>query len=226
MANLRPVGSESEPLRAQADLVLAWLTSPDAHATARGLVARYRLSCEGSDLIGLAWVRVSTSFSARTSPSADLHDSNDAARYGYRVLSNLAIDQVRLERRGETREIVPMNVVAPSPEESVITTSFFEELIRRVSVVPIRPGNCGGCSPDMLRSIIIRVVQSIASESLERGDEERGVPGRDSLDRAVDAAIGRVAGESVRVRKRHSRCKGCVRDILGVVIQEMEGLDG
>ena len=232
LANLRYVGGSLDPVRQQVELILDWLTSDEGLQATRGIIQRYRLQVESDDLVHQAWIRISTSFTARQEPLESVQDSSDAARYGYRVLSNLALDQLRVERRRVDRENhVAEASIAPSfgLEEQVLGMVFFEEMVRRVVVYPSNPGNCGGCSPAVIRSIAIRVVQSIALESIsfQFNDEER-VRSRDWFDHLVESAIGRINGErnSARMRKRHSRCKACVRELLSNVMGQMEGRHG
>jgi hypothetical protein len=228
LANLRPVGEHPDPVASQAALILTWLASEDAERAARSIVSRHRLPLESQDLVHLAWIRITTSFSARGEPLPSVHGASDAARYGYRVLSNLALDHLRSERR--RAEILEQRVESTSvsvtlPEEHVLGLAYFEEVLRRVSTRRVESGNCGGCSPDKIRSIAILVVQSIALEVGATGQtEDEPARGRDWMDRIVDSAIGRVSGEgeSARARKRASRCKACVRGFLVEVLEQME----
>lgn len=232
LAILRPVGEHPDPVRSQATLILDWLASEDGERAARGVTVRYRVQLETQDLLHLAWIRITTSFSARNEPVQSIHGVEDAARYGHRVLSNLALDQLRAERRRVERDDrLPTHGIEPvvGPEDHVVGTVFFEEVIRRASVLPVESGNCGGCSPDMIRSIAIRVVQSIALEATSTVfDDAPPVRGREWLDHIVESAIGRVGGEgsSARVRKRLSRCKSCVREFLVEVLEQMEDRHG
>ncbi|NDA79262.1 MAG: hypothetical protein EBY07_16145, partial [Actinobacteria bacterium] len=93
LAILRSVGEHPDPVRSQATLILDWLASEDGERAARGVIVRYRVQLEPQDLLHLAWIRITTSFSARNEPVQSIHGVDDAARYGYRVLSNLALDQ-------------------------------------------------------------------------------------------------------------------------------------
>ncbi|NDE80351.1 MAG: hypothetical protein EB037_05445 [Actinobacteria bacterium] len=236
LAILRSVGEHPDPVRSQATLILDWLASEDGERAARGVIVRYRVQLEPQDLLHLAWIRITTSFSARNEPVQSIHGVDDAARYGYRVLSNLALDQLRAERRRVERDDrLPTRgigtVVGPvvGPEDHVVGTVFFEEVIRRASVLPVESGNCGGCSPDMIRSIAIRVVQSIALEATSSvSGDSPPARGREWLDHIVESAIGRIGGEggSARVRKRLSRCKSCVREFLVEVLEQMEDRHG
>lgn len=228
LANLRPMGEHPDPVASQAGLILNWLISEDAERAARSIVARHRLPLESQDLVHLAWIRITTSFSARGEPLPSVHGALDAARYGYRVLSNLALDHLRSERRRAEildRGFESMSGSVTSPEEHVLGLAYFEEVLRRSSTRRIESGNCGGCSPDKIRSIALLVVQSIALEVGATGPTgDAPQRGRDWMDRIVDSAIGRVSGEgdSARARKRASRCKACVRGFLVEVLEQME----
>ena len=158
-----------------------------------------------------------------------MQNSADAAKYGQRALSNLALDQVRIDRRRIKRDDRLLSAAETSvvgPEDRVLGVMFFEEVVRRVSVSRIEPGNCGGCSPEVIRSIAIRVIQLIALEStVHSSDDDKHLRSRDWFDHVVDAAVGRIDGEvkSERIRQRHSRCKACVRELLADVMGKMEG---
>lgn len=213
------MADDAARLRRQTDLVLDWVTSDDARRSAQSLATRHGLDIDAADLVQQAWVRVTTSLGVRTEPLPAVDSSEDAARYGYRILANLAIDAVRSANR---RAVSPVDLESrevAGPEDSVLATVFLEELLRRLAAAPIRPGNCGGCSPDMIRSIASRAVQTIA---LERERAEIG--DRGNFDSIIDEAVGRVSGgsdDSTR-RKRKSRCIGCVREVVARVMAEME----
>jgi len=210
-------------VRRQSELILDWVRSDDCRRLASSLVNRFGLACEPEDLVQQAWIRVTTSFAARTIPLPSLDDSTAAARYGYRIVSNIALDLARSHRRrGEiatTRE-----EIVEGPENDAVSAVYFEELIRRITATPVSPGNCGGCSPTMVKAIAVRAVQALAIEA------RRGAPesGGDWFDRIVDEAIGRIAGDtsSARSRKRKSRCKTCVRDLVERAVAQMEGRHG
>jgi len=213
------MADDAARLRGQTDLVLAWVTGDDARRSAQILVARHGLDLDAGDLLQQAWVRVTTSLGVRTVPLPAVDSPQDAARYGYRILANLAIDAVRAAHR---RAISPIDIdarEAAGPEDSVLSTVFFEELLRRLVAASVSPGNCGGCAPDVVRSIAVRAVQSIALER-ERAD----VADRGDFDSIVDEAVARVSGgaDASTRRKRKSRCVGCVRELVARVMTDME----
>ena len=194
-------------------------------------MARYGLSCDPDDLVQSAWIRVTTSFAARMEPLPFFDDDSAAARYGYRTLSNLALDQARSARRRSVPVSVSESAVddvvdhaVEGPENDAVSAVYFEEMIRRLAVASVPAGNCGGCSPVVVRAVAVRAVQVLAVEA-RRGAVSRG---DDWFDLIVDEAVGRVAGSSgsARIRKRKSRCKGCVRELIETVIAQMEGRDG
>lgn len=213
------MADDAARLRRQTDLVLAWVTGDDARRSAQSLVARHGLELDASDLVQQAWVRVTTSLGVRSEPLPAVDSPEDAARYGYRILSNLAIDAVRSANRRAVSPIEFDAREAAGPEDSVLSMVFFEELLRRLAAASISPGNCGGCSPDVVRSIAVRAVQSIALERVRVDAVDRG-----DFDSIIDEAVGRVSGgadDSTR-RKRKSRCVGCVREVVARVMTEME----
>ena len=216
----------AESLRRQAALIHEWLRSPEALQAANTLVKRLQLPCDGDDLVQQAWLRVSTSFAARTEPLADMGDLRDAARYGYRMLSNIGLDRLRSAARDEALvRHETLRVDAPDePDRRTMALSFFEELLRRITVTDLKAGNCGGCSPDVIRSISISVVQSFALETLAAPL----VDGRARFELLVDQAIQSfdAPSDSARVRKRRSRCKECVRELMARVLGEMEDHHG
>jgi hypothetical protein len=229
LANVGEVGESLDSVRQQAGLILEWLTSDDGKRAVKGVIQRYRLQVEPGDLEHQAWLRITTSFSARSEPLSWVQNSADAAKYGQRALSNLALDQVRIDRRRVKRDDRLLSAAETSvvgPEDRVLGVMFFEEVVRRVSASRIESGNCGGCSPEVIRSIAIRVIQLIALEStVHSADDDKHLRSRDWFDHVVDSAVGRIDGEvsSERIRKRHSRCKACVRELLADVMGKMEG---
>ena len=218
---------EVERIQWQAALVLSWLESPEALRMANAVVGRLRLDCDGSDLVQQAWLRVTTSFATRTTALDDLHGAVEAARYGSRVVSNIGLDRLRSMARTEvvTLDRVQTHVADDrlDPERGAMAISFFEELLRRIPVAAPRGSNCGGCSVDTIRSIAITVVQTFALET-KAGSVGGPDDGRERLERLVDRAIESFgdAGEPVRLRKRRSRCKHCVHDLLARVLDDME----
>lgn len=213
--------------RIQATLVRTWLESAEALRVADSVVARLRLDCEGRDLVHQAWVRVTTSFATRSEPLPDLNESADAARYGNRVISNIGLDRLRALGRSPVTALDHVEV-APvderhGPEGDSLVLLFFEELLRRVSVSRSRESNCGGCSADVVRSIAITVVQTFALE-VTASALPADVDGRERFERLVNEAIesGGEVGESARMRKRRSRCRACVRDLIAGALEEME----
>ena len=218
---------EVERIQRQAALVRSWLESPEALRTANAVAGRLRLDCDGSDLVQQAWLRVTTSFAARTTALVDLHGPVEAARYGSRVVSNIGLDRLRSMARVE---VVALGRVEThfaddrlDPEHGAMAMLFFEELLRRIPVAEPRGNNCGGCSVDTIRSIAITVVQTFALETMA-GGPDGPVDGRERLERVVDRAIESFGepGEPARLRKRRSRCKHCVRDLLVRVLDDME----
>lgn len=215
------MADDAARLRHQADLVLAWVSGDDARRAAMSLVARHGLDLDGDDLVQQAWVRVTTSLGVRIEPLPSVDGPDDAARYGYRILANLAIDAARaVNRRSSLAAAIEPGRDPAGPEDEIVSSVFYEEFLRRFGATPIRAGNCGGCSPETIRSIALRAVQSIA---LER-DRTVAPSGRLSFDAIIDEALGRVtsSGGSANWRKRKSRCIGCVREVVARVMSEME----
>ena len=210
-------------VRQQADLVVRWVNSAQARRFAASLVGRYRLDCDADDLVQQAWVRVSTSFAARQAPLESLNDDVSAARYGHRLLSNLAIDYARSQAR-RTQIGYEVDRIVDGPETDAVAVVYFEAMLVRLADTAVRDGNCGGCSAAVVRSIAIRAVQVIAGAARHATT----MPGDDWFDRIIDEALDRVSGvgASERSRKRKSRCKSCVRDLIERVMGEMEGRRG
>ena len=216
---------EAERIQRQAALVREWLESPEAQRVSNAVAGRLRLDCDGSDLVQQAWLRVTASFAARTTALDDLNGPVEAARYGSRVVSNIGLDRLRSMGRVE---VVALDRVEPmatdgrdNPERDALAMSFFEELLRRIPVAEPRDRNCGGCSLDTIRSIAITVVQTFALETKSKGF---GPDGLERFEQLVDPAVDSFGepGEATRIRKRRSRCKSCVRDLLARIVDDME----
>ena len=114
----------------QSEAMLAWVRSEAGRDAAARLVRKYGLTDEPLDLVSIASEKITASISRRTERIPSVDTSEDATRYAYRTMSNLAIDLGR-RRRNESSAIFSIAAIAPTTigtEQTVVSQIFIEEL--------------------------------------------------------------------------------------------------
>lgn len=208
----------------QGSLLEVWLRSDDARTTASRLVAKYRLSTDAADLLNEAWVRLVSSARRGNSSFADIRESSDAAKYGFRTLDNLCRDQVR--RRQTRGEIVSFDdvpslfPVMESGFDAIEQREFLERLLFAVSSVVMERPLCAGCAKGVAEAAALQAVH------LMLGGEDTSDTNRPWLDQLLYRALETVdpdhATRSADARRqRKLRCGKCAKDILADGLEAM-----
>ncbi|MEY2974954.1 MAG: hypothetical protein RIR49_1374 [Actinomycetota bacterium] len=218
---------EDEDLERQRRLLLDWLGSDDASATAARLLRRRDLDWPADDLINDAWIRIVGSLERRSQPLPDLDVPAKAARYAARVLDNLARDRLRerLGRREVSLEQAMLGVAsAPSTsghEDGVTDRVLLEQLLHAVAQRAGDGVRCAGCPGEVVAAAALEVIHMVLL-----GDEG-GRRGRSWMDRVLRSAIERVDPthpESPAARdQRVSRCGRCASDLLAAGMSDLMG---
>jgi hypothetical protein len=207
----------------QRDDALRWLSSSDAALTASRLVRKYGLTEEPGDLLSEARVRISDSMSRRVSPLVG--DSVDLAsiRYAARSLSNVAVDFARRRVRDKKQEIELLHTL-PSQigsDRQVEAAVFIEELNSSVNQLVRSGATCPGCQREIVFAAATEVMQLVL---IEGNTNDRTGGDDDWFDDAIQSVIDRLSpgsATSAARRKRRSRCKHCVMDLLSNALRRI-----
>ena len=97
----------------QREAMLAWVRSEAGRDAAARLVRKYGLTEEPLDMVSIASEKITASLSRRTERIPSVDTNEDATRYAYRTMSNLAIDLGR-RRRNESSAIFSIAAIAPT----------------------------------------------------------------------------------------------------------------
>lgn len=210
-------------LETQLALISAWITSDDGRATARRLVARYRLRIDGDDLLNDTWAKVASSFGRRTEAYDDLNDLQGAARFSYRAMDNLCRDMARsAKRRGEVVEYDDLSLAYASAGgfSEIDQKIFLEQLLYSVGSVVKSPKDCPGCPAAIAAAVALETVHLMMRGDV--GDES----GRQWLDRLMYEALEAVDSNqrdrsSDAQRQRKLRCGRCATEIITLGLDKM-----
>ena len=113
--------------------MLAWAVSEVGLAAAQRLARRYGLNNEADDLVSMTLEKITRSFARRAEPLPDVANDDQAIRYAYRAMANLAVVVVVAAATGARRQrrflMVPAHTyktpfttrVAPTPAHFVPT---------------------------------------------------------------------------------------------------------
>lgn len=222
-----------DPIRErQRRLLLDWLSGDDATTTADRLVRRRSLDIPADDLINEAWLRIVTSLERRTSPLPDLDSPAQAARYGARVLDNLARDRLRtlITRRevsleqamlGSTSAASPSTDRAGGHEDAVTDRVLLEQLLHAVAQRAVDGVRCVGCPGEVVAAAALEVIHLVllGDDGAERG--------RTWIDRMLRRAVERVdplqPSSPAAQDQRVSRCGRCAADLLAAGMSDLMG---
>jgi len=209
-------------LREQRGLVLAWLETAEARATAETLTRRHSDgSFTADDLLNDCWIRIDSTFVRRDVPYPHLKDSASIARLCTRVLDNLARDRMRAVRRRREVALIEDTSILEPPTLGVDERVMLHRLVEMLGRV--RPGeiDCSGCAEEVVVATALEIVHLVLN-----GDDGAGV-GRTWMDRLLHAALDRVVdddGLSYDARmQRKSRCGRCVVELLSSCALRMMG---
>jgi hypothetical protein len=206
----------------QAELLEAWLLSPDAHTTARRLLARRRLDRQPAELLDEAWIRIRRSLTDRTDPLPDLTDEAHAARYAARVLDNLSRDWVRAAARRS--EVALFEDAAPAviDDHSAFEARLvLERLLHAVAARGSSGVSCSGCPDAVVVATALEVVHLVLA------GHDGGDRGRSWIDQLLHVAVDRVDGGVQRTEaarnQRKSRCGRCASQLLTASAGDLVG---
>lgn len=215
-----PIDPESPAdLEAQRRLISEWLQSSEALRVAGNLVARHRIHSTAGDLVHDAWLKLEASVDRRSAPYPDLANSEQAARFGTRMLDNLARDSARRIRRQGEVELVGQFAVDDESLAQVEHRHLLEMLIASVGRRASRLEPCPGCPSEVVVAVALELVHLALSGS-------EGAPqGRTWLDRMLFLALERVEGETSRTtaarNQRKSRCGRCATELLELGMSDL-----
>lgn len=217
----------------QRRLLLDWLGGDDAAATAARLARRRAPDIPADDLINEAWLRIVTSLERRTSPLPDLDSPTQAARYGARVLDNLARDRLRalITRREVSLEQAMLGSTSTASvsterssaghEDAVTDRVLLEQLLHAVAQRAVDGVRCVGCPGEVVTAAALEVIHLVL---LGEGGAERG---RTWIDRMLRRAVERVdplrPSSPAAQDQRVSRCGRCAADLLAAGMSDLMG---
>ena len=220
-----PTSPDDRRRRAQGELIHRWLASDDAHLTASRLLRRRGLNDDPHDLLHDAWVRISRSFDADRPLLETMDDSRDAARYGARVLDNLARDRVRSRSRRKEVTLNPADLdiraAAVGNDHESHERVLVEQLLNQVALLVGDMPRCRGCSNDVVAATALTLLHMVLN------DEPGAERGRRWIDQMLNAALERAdpqipTSQSAR-EQRKSRCGRCVIALITAAMTALEG---
>ncbi len=214
------MSSHLDQLNDQRDLLLEWFKSADARKFCEATARRHRLNLEADELISEAWLKLTRSFKARTEPLPAMSTTEEATRYGARIIDNLCRDIARKNlRRKETSLEVMMtgtgNEPAPTlnPTEDADTRMLLEQVLIVLGRNIEKGFTCPGCPNHVAAATALEIIHMV----LVGGDGAS--QGRNWLDQLLYAALEKVdpqpaqRSDSARTQRK-SRCGRCVTELL------------
>jgi len=201
-------------LTQQRDAMLAWAVSEVGLAAAQRLARRYGLNNEADDLVSMTLEKITRSFARRAEPLPDVANDDQAIRYAYRAMANLAIDLARRNRQ-ESKALVSVARIAPTQpgtDQTATSLVFIEELLSALHRVTSSGFTCKGCNN--------RVTYAAATEVLYLALLEGGdaAIGQSWLDDVIYSVVDRyeigMSRSAAAQRQRRSRCRRCVMELL------------
>ncbi len=220
-----PTSPDDRRRRAQGELIHGWLASDDARMTASRLLRRRGLTDDPDDLLHDAWLRINRSFDSDRPLLETMDDSRDAARYGARVLDNLARDRVRRQSRRNEVTLNPADLdiraTAAGSDDASNERVLVEQLLNQVALLVGDMPHCRGCSNDVVAAAALALLHMVLN------DEPGAERGRRWIDQMLNAALERVdpkmpSSQSAR-EQRKSRCGRCVIALITAAMTELEG---
>ena len=220
-----PTSPDGRRLGAQRELIHRWLASDDARLTASRLLRRRSLTDDPDDLLHDAWLRINRSFDSDRPALEAMDDPRDAARYGARVLDNLARDRVRRQSRRKEVTLNPadldIHVTATSSDDEPNERVLVEQLLMQVALLVDDMPRCGGCSNEVVAATALTLLHMVLN------DEQGSDRGRRWIDQMLNAALERVdpqipSSQSAR-EQRKSRCGRCVIALITAAMAALEG---
>lgn len=208
----------------QRALLESWVQSPEALQLASAVIRRRGLEQSPAELISEAWLRIMRSFENRTEPLPSMSSSQEAARYGARIIDNLCRDHARRSmRRRETSLDLMLesrgDSAAPSiaPIEDADARLMLEQVLIALGRTIESGFRCPGCPNHIAASTALEVIHMVLAG--EDGDTR----GRTWLDQLMYVALEKVdpqpAEKSPSAQsQRKSRCGRCVTELLNTAL--------
>lgn len=208
----------------QRALLESWVQSPEALQLAGAVIRRRGLEQSPAELISEAWLRIMRSFENRTEPLPSMSSSQEAARYGARIIDNLCRDHARRSmRRRETSLDLMLesrgDSAAPSiaPIEDADARLMLEQVLIALGRTIESGFRCPGCPNHIAASTALEVIHMVLAG--EDGDTR----GRTWLDQLMYVALEKVdpqpAEKSPSAQsQRKSRCGRCVTELLNTAL--------
>lgn len=209
----------------QRALLESWVQSPEALQLASAVIRRRGLEQSPAELISEAWLRIMRSFQNRTEPLPSMSSSQEAARYGARIIDNLCRDHARRSmRRRETSLDLMLesrgDSAAPSiaPIEDADARLMLEQVLIALGRTIESGFRCPGCPNHIAASTALEVIHMVLAG--EDGDTR----GRTWLDQLMYVALEKVdpqpAEKSPTAQsQRKSRCGRCVTELLNTALK-------
>lgn len=208
----------------QRALLESWVQSSEALQLAGAVIRRRGLEQSPAELISEAWLRIMRSFENRTEPLPSMSSSQEAARYGARIIDNLCRDHARRSmRRRETSLDLMLesrgDSAAPSiaPIEDADARLMLEQVLIALGRTIESGFRCPGCPNHIAASTALEVIHMVLAG--EDGDTR----GRTWLDQLMYVALEKVdpqpAEKSPSAQsQRKSRCGRCVTELLNTAL--------
>lgn len=207
----------------QLNAMLGWLRSEQGPLSARRLVTKYGLAEDADDLVSMVVEKLSASMTRRSAPIGDINSQDQAIRYTYRTMSNLAVDLAR-RRRNESAALVNVARLAPDvpgPEHAATTQIFIEELFASLHRVVSSGFTCAACREQVTYAAATEVLHLAL---LEGSDAALGQSWLDDvIYSVVDRFEGGMSRSAAAQRQRRSRCKRCVMELLQASVEAIGG---
>jgi hypothetical protein len=201
-------------LTQQRDTMLAWAVSEVGSAAAQRLARKYGLINEADDLVSMTLEKITRSFARRPEPLPDVGNDDQAIRYAYRAMANLAIDLARRKRQ-ESKALVSVARITPTQtgtDQTATSQVFIEELLSALHRVTSSGFTCKACND--------RVTYAAATEVLHLAllEASDAAVGQSWLDDVIYAVVDRyevgMSRSAAAQRQRRSRCRRCVMELL------------
>ena len=198
----------------QSEAMLAWVRSEVGRDAAARLVRKYGLTEEPLDLVSIASEKITASLSRRTERIPSVDTNEDATRYAYRTMSNLAIDLGR-RNRNESSALFSIATIAPTTigtEQTVVSQVFIEELFSALHHVSIKGFQCPACNNKTTYAAATEVLHLALIEGSDAAAS--GSWFDDVIYAVVDRYESGMSRSTAAQRQRRSRCKKCVMQLL------------
>jgi hypothetical protein len=201
-------------LSQQRDTMLAWAVSEVGSAAAHRLARKYGLINEADDLVSMTLEKITRSFARRPEPLPDVENDDQAIRYAYRAMANLAIDLARRKRQ-ESKALVSVARITPTQtgtDQTATSQVFIEELFSALHRVTSSGFTCNACND--------RVTYAAATEVLHLAllEGSDAAVGQSWLDDVIYSVVDRyeigMSRSAAAQRQRRSRCRRCVMELL------------